>query len=265
MLAPRYFSNEYSAWNRQWGAPYGYPTAERIRGLNDLPFIHKARLAGPFAFQSNNSTRYFEYPWVFDQIDHSRPSKIIDVGAGVTGLQFVMAKAGHTVYCVDPGLANRDAYGWGSEKVSHQDLNSAFHTSVIPMPTFLEEAEFAHGSIDYVTCVSTLEHVPFDGSVKLLEAAADFLRVGGQLVATVDLFIDLEPFTQRTSNVWGTNLDLGKLFKTEDRFKLVGGDPSQLYGCDGFDAGKIQERCAEFYLGEYPCMAQCFVLEKISD
>ena len=141
----------------------------------------------------------------------------------------------------------------------------SFHKSVIPMGTFLEDAEFSAGSIDYVTCVSTLEHVPFDGTVKLLNAAANLLKVGGQLVATVDLFIDLKPFTRRTSNVWGTNLDLGKLFATEERFKLVTGDPTQLYGCAGFDAKKIQERCSEFYLGEYPCMAQCFVLEKISD
>jgi SAM-dependent methyltransferase len=189
----------------------------------------------------------------------------LDVGAGVTGLQFVFSKQGHTVYCVDPGLADRSKYGWGSELVSHQDLNAAFHTSVTPMPIYLEEAEFSPGSVDYVTCVSTLEHVPFDGSVKILRAAADFLRVGGKVVATVDLFIDLKPFTKRTSNVWGGNLDLGKLFASEPRMKLVGGVPSQLYGCEGFDARKIQEACSEYYLGEYPCFAQCFVLEKVSD
>lgn len=265
MLGPRYISSEYDAWNKRWGAPYGYPNADKIRGLTALPFVHRARLAGPFAFQANNTTRYFEYPWVFEQINHSRSTTIIDVGAGVTGLQFVLSKAGHRVFCVDPGLADPNAYGWGSERVSHQDLNTAFHTSVIPMPTYLEDGEFTAGTIDYVTCVSTIEHIPFDGTVKLLKAAADFLAVGGRLVATVDLFIDLKPFTKRTSNKWGSNLNLGELFKTEERFKLVTGDPSQLYGCDGFVANKIQEQCSEFMLGEYPCMPQCFVLEKISD
>jgi 2-polyprenyl-3-methyl-5-hydroxy-6-metoxy-1,4-benzoquinol methylase len=265
MLAPRYFGSEYEEWNRRWGAPYGYPGAARIRSLNDLPLVHRARLAGPFAFQANNTTRYFEYPWVYDQIDHTRPKTIVDVGAGITGLQFVFAKAGHQVYCVDPGLASRDAYGWGSENVSHQDLNSAFHTSVIPVPMKLEDTDFSPGTIDYVTCVSTMEHVTFGGSVNLIKAAAKALRVGGQLVATVDLFIDLKPFTKRTSNGWGSNLNLGKLFMAEEQFKLVAGDPAQLYGCEGFDAKQIQERCAEFYLGEYPCFAQCFVLEKTSD
>jgi hypothetical protein len=265
VLAPRYFSTEYELWNTKWGAPYGYPNAQRVRSMTQLPLIHRARLAGPFAFQGNNTTRYFEYPWVYDQIDHSRVCTIVDVGAGITGLQFVLSKSGHTVYCVDPGLANPDSYGWASERVSHQDLNSAFHTAVTPVPKLLESAGFSPGTIDYVTCVSTLEHVPFEGSVDLLVAATECLRVGGRVVATVDLYLDLEPFTARKFNRWGTNLNLGELFEHEHRLKLVAGEPSELYGCDGFDAATIQERCADFYIGEYPCMAQCFALEKISD
>lgn len=265
MLAPRYLTTDYEAWNAHWGAPYGYPSADRVRALTDLPLVHRARLAGPFAFQANNTTRYWEYPWVFEQIDHQRPGTVVDVGAGLTGMQFVLAKCGHQVYCVDPGLAHPEGYGWGSEKVTHQDLNSAFHTSVRPIPTLLESAGFTPSSVDWVTCVSTLEHVPFEESAELLRVAADILRVGGRFVATVDLFIDLVPFTSREFNHWGSNLDLGALFETEPRLKLVGGDPSQLYGCEGFDAAIIQERCAEFFIGEYPCMAQCFVLEKSSD
>jgi 2-polyprenyl-3-methyl-5-hydroxy-6-metoxy-1,4-benzoquinol methylase len=264
MLAHRYLSAEFEAWNRKWGAPYGYPNAENIRYRDDIPFIHKARLAGPFAFQANNTTRYYEYPWVYDQIDHSSSKTIVDVGAGVTGLQFVLSKIGHRVYCVDPGLASPDQYGWGSQLVTHQDLNSAFHTDVARIPTLLEDCGLQHGTIDVVTCVSTLEHVPFEGSVSMLKAAGDLLKPGGRFIATIDLFLDLEPFTKRTGNKWGTNLDLGKLFETDNRFKLVVGEPSELYGCEGFDPDRILERCAEFYIGEYPLFAQCFVLERLA-
>ena len=101
--------------------------------------------------------------------------------------------------------------------------------------------------------------------VKLLKSAADVLRVGGRFVATVDLFIDLAPFTSRTFNRWGTNLNLGEAFRLRRSGSSCAGDPAQLYGCDGFDARQIQEQCAEFYLGEYPCIPQCFVLEKVAD
>jgi len=265
MLAPREISDEYQAWNTKWGAPFGYPGSEKILGLTDLPLVHRARLAGPFAFQANNTTRHFEYPWVFDQMIHTNPATIVDVGAGITGFQFILGKLGHRVYSVDPGLAEPDGYGWGSERVSHQDLNSAFHTTVAPFPVLLEDAAFSDGTVDYVTCISTLEHVSFEGSVRLLRSAANRLKPGGRFIATVDLFLDLVPFTRRESNKWGENLDLGMLFKSEERFTLVSGDPSQLYGCDGFDAEAIQERCSEFFIGHYPCMAQCFVLEKTSE
>ncbi len=265
MLAPRELSEEYQAWNAKWGAPFGYPGAQKILGRTDLPLVHRARLAGPFAFQANNTTRYFEYPWVFEQMIHVNPATIIDVGAGITGFQFILGKLGHRVYCVDPGLAEPDSYGWGSERVSHQDLNAAFHTTVEPVPALLEDATFTDGTVDYVTCISTLEHVSFEGSVNLLRSATDLLKPGGRFIATVDLFLDLVPFTRRLTNKWGENLDLGMLFKTEPRLKLVTGDVSQLYGCEGFAADEIQERCSEFYVGHYPCMAQCFVLEKISE
>lgn len=265
MLAPRYLDAESLEWNRKWGAPFGYPNAERVRSLDDIPFVHRARLAGPFAFQANNTPREYEYPFAFSQIDHTRQQAIVDVGAGITGFQFVLAKHGHRVYCVDPGLDDRANYGWGSHQVTHQDLNSAFHTDVEPLPVLLENAKFAPGSIDYVVCISTIEHVSFEGSAALLKAAGDFLRIGGRMVATVDLFLDLKPFTKRTQNRWGTNLNLSELFATDSRFKLVVGEPSQLYGCEGFSAATIQQNCADYYIGLYPCFAQCFVLEKVSD
>ncbi len=262
MIAPRYLSAEQELWNKKWGAPFGYAHAQAIGSMESIPPTQRFRLAGPFAFQANNTTRYFEYPWVYSQIDHNLSRDIIDVGAGLTGMQFVLSKLGHRLYCVDPGLADRDAYGWGSTKISHEDLNAAFHTDVKPFAVRLEETGFTEGSIDYVTCVSTIEHIPADGAKALLATAARMLKPGGRFVATIDLFLNLEPWTRKTSNKWGTNLNVYELTQAAPQLELVVGDRSQLYGFPEFDPEKIMEDLELYYLGEYPCFAQCLVLEK---
>jgi SAM-dependent methyltransferase len=261
MLAPRYLSDADLRWNAEWGAPFGYDGAEQIKNSVDVPPIQRYRMAGPFAFQSNNTTRYYEYPWVYSQIDHNQSRAIVDVGAGLTGMQFVLSKIGHRVFCVDPGLAAN--YGWGSSKIAHADLNAAFHTDVQDFPIRLEETGFQEGSIDYVTCVSTIEHIPFDGACSLLNAAARLLRPGGRFIATIDLFLDLQPWTKNTENEWGTNLNVKELLDSAPDMRLVEGKPSELYGFPEFDAARILEDLRLYYIGLYPCFAQCVVFERI--
>jgi SAM-dependent methyltransferase len=262
LLSPRYLSTEQLQWNQKWGAPFGYNHADRIRNLSAVPRNQRFRLAGPFAFQANNTTRHHEYPWVYSQIDHNQSRAIIDVGAGLTGMQFVLSKIGHRLYCVDPGLADGAAYGWGSTPITHADLNAAFHTDVTPFPVRLEDTGFTDSSIDYVTCVSTIEHIPFEGACSLLEKAGQLLRPGGRFVATIDLFLNLEPWTRKTQNKWGTNLNVFELLKAAPDLELVVGEPSQLYGFPEFDPDAILEDLEKYYIGEYPCFAQCIALER---
>jgi len=37
------------------------------------------------------------------------------------------------------------------------------------------------------------------------------LKPGGRLVLTIDLFLNLKPFTSRTSNQFGVNVSIGEL------------------------------------------------------
>ena len=263
MLGLRSLPAEYAAWNKRWGAPYGFPFAQELLHQTNTPLEIAARLAGPFAFQANNSTREFEYPWVYHQIDHSAPRDIIDVGGGITGMQFVLDMMGHRVRTVDPGLASGE-YGWASRSFRHDGLNAAFGTSIEVHGCCLEEANLPHRAFDYVVCISTIEHAPTPAVFSLVEAALRMLKPGGRFVATVDLFLNLEPFTSRQENEFGTNIDLGAILaKVGPPFTLVTGSREELYGFPEFSAAKVLENLEKYYVGIYPCVSQCLVLEAI--
>ena len=263
MLALHSLPAEYAAWNKQWGAPNGFPFAQELLHQPNLSLEIVARLAGPFAFQSNNSTREFEYPWAYHQIDHSAPRDIIDIGGGVTGMQFVLSMLGHRVRTVDPGLASRE-YQWGSRSFRHEGLNAAFATPIEVHGCYLEEANLPPAAFDYVICISTMEHATAPAVVSLLEAARRTLKAGGRLVATVDLFLNLAPFTSRQENEWGTNIDLGAILtKVCPPFKLVTGSREELCGFPEFSAARVLENLERYYVGVYPCLSQCFVLEAV--
>jgi SAM-dependent methyltransferase len=263
MLGLRSLPAEYAAWNKRWGAPFGFPFAQELLQQTNTSLEIAARLAGPFAFQANNSTREFEYPWAYHQIDHSAPRDIIDVGGGVTGMQFVLSLLGHRVHTVDPGLASA-AYGWGSRSFRHQDLNAAFGTSVGVYACHLEEADLPQRAFDYVVCISTIEHAPTPAVISLIDTSLQTLKPGGRLVATVDLFLNLTPFTTRQENEWGTNIDLGAVLKqVRSPFQMVLGRPEELYGFPEFSPARVLENLEKYYVGIYPCLSQCFVLEAL--
>ena len=263
MFGTRQLPMAYTEWSRKWGAPFGFPFAQELIHQTDMPLEVAARLAGPFAFQANNTTRSFEYPWAFEQIDHSSPKDIVDVGGGVTGMQFVLSMLGHRVRTVDPGLASTD-YGWGSRLLGHESLNAVFSTSVAVHPCYLEDAGLAKRSFDYVTCISTMEHAPFDRVVSLIDTALELLKPGGRLVATVDLFLNLAPFTSREMNEFGTNIDIAAaLGEVRTAHKLVTGLPSQLNGFPEFDSNAVLSHLEDYWVGSYPCLCQCFALEAL--
>src|SRR6185437_8609528 len=89
MLAPFRLPSSYAAFNRRHHAPDGTFLRKRLRRLGRS----RARLllAGPYAWQSNNTTRAFEYPWAHEQIQRLGSNLIIaDVGASLAGLQFTL-------------------------------------------------------------------------------------------------------------------------------------------------------------------------------
>ncbi len=213
-----------------------------------------------FAFQGNNATRVFEYPWAFHATPLEPGMKAVDIGGSLAGFQFVLARNGVQVINVDPGEM-ATGLGWQVGESALARLNKAFGTNVELRPCFLQDAGLPATSFDRVFSISTIEHIPQSELPGLLDEIRRVLVPGGCFVATVDLFLDLAPFTNKTSNQFGTNVDI-RWLADESRMTLISGSPAELYGFPEFDAARIAARASEFCRGESTALAQAFVLQK---
>ncbi len=256
-----------AAFNVRWGAPYGYPSLRarclvRLAGLTRSRYL-VARARGPFGFQpDNNATRTAEYPWAFHATTVGPGQRVVDVGGSLGGLQFVLSKQGAEVINVDPSDAA--SMGWPVDAPTIAVMNKAFGTSVELRKTFLADAGIADDSVDRIFCISTIEHIPADQVPGLVKDMRRMLKVGGMVVLTIDLFFDLHPFTDRVSNVHGTNIDVRWLVE-ESGLSLAQGDREELYGFPQFDPRTVQGRAMEFYQGDIALnVAQTLVLTKES-
>src|SRR5581483_447740 len=103
MIARRKLPVDLATWNTKWRAPFG-PSSARVRAMVRRSGIqHRlARFLGPFAYQSNSSTRIYEYPWTYKMIQPRPGMKVLELGGALSGLQFVLAKEGCEVHNVDP-------------------------------------------------------------------------------------------------------------------------------------------------------------------
>lgn len=254
-------------WNRRWHAPYG-----RLRGLNRVNAQTGSRLVpkalqpyawGPFGFQpDNNRTRIAEYPWAFHATPLEPGMLAVDLGGSLGGFQFAVASEGLHVINVDPSDAA--AHGWPVSTKTLRQLNRAYRTDVELRKVFLQDSNLRPGSLDRIFCISTVEHIPQDELPSLMTEVGRLLKPGGKAVLTVDLFLDLEPFTARVENVHGTNVRVSDLTAWSG-LELEQGTRSELYGFSDFDPAKIQASLTEYLWGDVgPCVAQCFVLGKPS-
>jgi len=263
MLARRDLPPEYRGWNATWGAPWGRneKLVERVERLPQgirtavLRSNRMNRARGPFAFQPNTSTRDYEYPWAFHQVHGLGPSRILEIGGALSGLQFVLAKSGHEVHNVDPFFD----YGTGSYEVDpireHAALNRSFGTSVVLHQATLPEAHVP-GPFSAILCISTIEHLSEQDIASTLSAAKELLAPGGLLVLTVDLFLNLDPFCARKTNQWGSNASVAWIEELVG-YEMVVGERSELYGYPDFSAENILSRLEEFTMSTlYPQMAQ---------
>ena len=277
MLARRELPLEYEEWNVAWGAPWGRRalaspvhmgrSEKVIEYVERLPLRFRSsvlqsaklnRVRGPFAFQPNTSTRAYEYPWAFHQVKGLGPSRILEVGGALSGLQFVLAKSGHEVHNVDPFFD----YGTGKTgqyevdpATEHAALNRSFGTHVILHRATLPEADLV-GKFSAVLCISTIEHLSEQDIASTLNTAKEILAPGGLLVLTVDLFLNLVPFCNRKNNQWGSNASIAWIEHLVG-YEMVVGDRSELYGYPEFSAARILSRLEEFAVStQYPQMAQ---------
>lgn len=217
---------------------------------------------GPFVRQPNSSTREFEFPWAFFEIGPGPGQRVLEIGGGLSGLQFVLAAEGAAVVNVDP-LRPYGSESYGPEARSfHQELNRLWGTSVTLVPTTVEGAGLGAESFDVVACISTLEHLPRDEVRSVLGQTLRVLVPGGRLVVSVDLFLNLTPFSSRLENEWGTNVSVEWLVG-QSGLELDKGRPDELYGFPDFDPRAILGALESYAISTaYPQLAQVLTLRK---
>ncbi|MBA4029108.1 MAG: SAM-dependent methyltransferase [Planctomyces sp.] len=269
MLLRRELPVEWARWNAAHASPHGprwwlsllrrrwarrvWPNRAALPGA-------MVRQLGPFAFQRNSDTRTAEYPWTYFTIAPRPGSVVIDVGGGLSGMQFVLARAGCQVTTVDPVLDADPTDSWWFGDADHAALSRKLRAPVRFVRALLQDAGIAEFSADVVTATSVIEHIPAEPAADLMRAIARVLKPGGRLVATVDLFLDVRPFAPAERNRWGTNIDLARLIAGSG-LRLEFGDTAELHGFAGFNPAAILARRAEFY--EFDgVLSQALVLRK---
>ncbi len=260
MLAARTLPDHFVAWNRAHHAPFGRALRGESLLRRVLPASTLAKLRGPFAVQPNNSVRTFEYPWAWHAAAPRAGQDVLEIGGGLAGFQFVLSKHGCRVVNVDPGM-EAAGVGWPCDAASMRRLNGLFGTSVDLRNTVIDRAGLAGESFDLAFSISVLEHLPAAEIATAMREAHRVLRPGGRFVLTVDLFLNVHPFTRVERNRFGTNVDLAWLVE-QAPFELEQGTPADLFGFDGFSAESVLARLDQLFVGDYPAAVQCLVLRK---
>ena len=260
MLAPAAIPPLFMQWNYHNGAPFGMQRRERRYLQRLLPPHVIERRRGPFQYQFNNTSRTFEYPWSFFSGGIRPGLDVLEIGGGLSGFQFVLSRAGCRVTNVDPGM-ELGPITWQVDETSMRRLNKLYATDVVLRNTVIEDAELPDNAFDVVFSISVLEHLADDAIYSAMREAHRVLRPGGKFVMTVDLFLNVAPFSRQRENQYGTNVDLRAAIEAAP-FVLETGDRSQLHGFPEFDHLCIQARLEQFLIGSYPTLTQCVVLRK---
>jgi hypothetical protein len=256
MIAPRHLPPTFHDWNRHWHAPFGRRN-RWSRFLGD-------RYRGPFAFQANNGTRVYEYPWAYSAINGHRtaPMTIVELGGSLAGLQWVLAREGHRVINIDPGLEARGV-GWEVNADRHRALSRTFGAPVELIPKTLAAAGLADGVADVLLAVSTIEHFAPADLVEFAAHAARIIKPDGVVILTIDLFLDLAPFSAVERHQYGTNVDVRRLL-TDAKLELVQGNPKELHGYPEFAPEHVLAGLAGYLVGQpYPALAQCLIARRV--
>lgn len=279
MLAPKRLPVEYQTWNRRHKAPFG---AYWWKALLDNRYLGRfayskspgrvawerraflplwvLRSIGPFGFQANSATRCFEYPWCHRVTCLGKGMRALDIGGGAAGFQFLLSLEGLEVTSVDPMINPSGSVDWilGLEQL--QRLNQVFGGRVTFVPKHLEKANLPAISFDRAFAISVLEHLTLPECVSLVREVERLLKPGGCFVATVDLFLDCQPFAAPRGNQYGSNLNLQSVIASTGMV-LKEGRVSELFGFPEFDSERIT-RHLDDYLCVNQTLSQCFVIEK---
>ena len=263
MIAPKTLPKNFKIWNKKYGAPFGRPLFKSPRLKKLLPWKLYRKYAGPFFLQPNNTTREFEYPWAFYATPIMAGQRILEIGGGLSGFQFVLDKLGCKVINVDPGQDAATSKGWPSPGTSTMaTLNHLFGTSVELRNTIVKYANFELQSFDRIFSISVVEHLPDEEIEDIMSITFDCLKPGGYFILTVDLFLNIVPFASQQTNQYGKNINVKHLVEIAP-FVLVQGNRFELNGYPEFNSDKIQNNLKTYYIGrKYPTLIQCIVLQK---
>ncbi|MCP2728304.1 class I SAM-dependent methyltransferase [Limnofasciculus baicalensis] len=279
MLAPKIISNKFTDWNQKHKAPFGSEwwykfVNSKNRGSNfawrnrfKIPYLLMQQI-GAFGFQHNSQTRIFEYPWCFFATPLEAGMRVLEVGAGASGFQFILAEHGLEVTSVDPLINPSEKVDWLFTSHQFNYLNQAFRGKVNFIQDFLQNAQIESNTYDRVFSISAIEHIPPEEVAPLVKEIARILKPGGFFIATIDLFLDCYPFTAKISNRYGSNISICSLIEASG-LRIKVGNPCELYGYPEFKPENIHQQLDEFLVVKDPwekclILTQCIILEKVT-
>jgi ubiquinone/menaquinone biosynthesis C-methylase UbiE len=146
-------------------------------------------------------TRRFEYPWILEKMDNT--GNILDVGAGATALQFVLADTGRFVTSVD---IDQSAIDWVNCRLGGKFLYGIKNPHCINAS--LPKLPFIDGEFKTITCISVLEHLPKD---QVIPSIRELIRISNKEVfITMDICLgdnprqtDIKDFSRITKDELG--------------------------------------------------------------
>jgi 2-polyprenyl-3-methyl-5-hydroxy-6-metoxy-1,4-benzoquinol methylase len=145
------------------------------------------RARATIGFFPAHNPRALEYPWILANLPHDLHGlRILDVGAGVNPLPFVLADRGASVITLDAHavtrtIADRAEWNeWGF--LDYAAIDARIHS----VRSTYEDARFAK-PFDAIFSVSAIEHIPGANRRIWIDQFARHIRVGGVLLLTVDL------------------------------------------------------------------------------
>lgn len=161
--------------------------------LADDEFKHKRRMlkrlyrlnchmSSVHAIMGLDITRCFEYTAAWGKLWSATRSTLLDVGSYRSPFPLFLAQEGYHVVSIDINPVIAKQRQWGRRTgVIFPSGQGFLETSIVDAM----HIAFAPATFDYVTCISTIEHLSDEGDVITMTEIARVLRPGGQVFLTV--------------------------------------------------------------------------------
>lgn len=141
--------------------------------------------------------RAVEYAFVFQKLAMLYPQTVLDVGTGTTALPHLMRRCGCLVTAID----NRDHWTEGMVNRHYYVINDDITNTHLPPESY-----------DFITCVSTLEHIKdADSAVRNMFA---LLKPGGHIVLTFP-YNEQKEYVENVYELPGSTYGKGRPYITQ--------------------------------------------------